>query len=245
MYRFKWEVAPSTGRGDQRIGASRTGGVQRCIRARLTVRGFKDREKTEVERYAGTSTRSAQKVLVSEAVRRGWDLGSADISKAFLQGVTYEELAELTGQPQREVNFYLPQADIPLLRQIPGFETFDPKTEVLHCNKLGTGLVDAPRAFSIKLGMITQKCGFVASAVDPELCYNFGPKGLSCMMTKHVDELKITGEPAMIEYVVHELQKVFGDLTIQWNSFVHCGVQRTQDPQTKEVALDQIKSATQ
>ncbi len=91
--------------------------------------------------------------------------------------------------------------------------------------------------------MITQQCGFVASAVDPELCYNFGPNGLRCLMTKHVDDLKITGEPGMIDYVVSEFQKVFGDLTIQWNTFVHCGVQHTQDPQTFEVTLDQIRFA--
>ena len=37
---------------------------------------------------------------MSEAVLRGWDLVTTDISKAFLQGVTYEELAEaLPDQP--------------------------------------------------------------------------------------------------------------------------------------------------
>ena len=87
---------------------SRSAEAKRTIRARLTVRGFKDSEKGDIDRYAGTSARSSQKVLVSEAVRRGWDIGTTDISKAFLQGVTYEELAQLTGEKQREVNFYLP-----------------------------------------------------------------------------------------------------------------------------------------
>ena len=56
----------------------------RIIRARLTVRGFKDSGKHDVDRYAGTSSRSSQKVVVSEAVARGWDSLSADISMAFL-----------------------------------------------------------------------------------------------------------------------------------------------------------------
>ena len=98
----------------------------RIVRARLTVRGFKDSGKHDVDRYAGTSSRSSQKVVVSEAVCRGWDILSADISKAVLQGVTYEELARLTGTKPREINFYLPAADVPLLRTIPGFEGFDP-----------------------------------------------------------------------------------------------------------------------
>ena len=72
---------------------------------------------------------------------------TADVPKAFLQGVTYEDLAEMTGEPLREVNFYLPADNIPLLRMIPGFEDVNPQTEVLHCDKPGTGLGDAPRAF--------------------------------------------------------------------------------------------------
>ncbi len=44
-------------------------------------------------------------VLVPEAVNHGWDVCTADISKAFLRGVTYKELAEATGEPLREVNF--------------------------------------------------------------------------------------------------------------------------------------------
>ena len=51
----------------------------RIIRARLTVRGFKDSGKGDVDRYAGTSSRSSQKVVVSEAVARGWDILSADL----------------------------------------------------------------------------------------------------------------------------------------------------------------------
>ena len=122
---------------------------QRTIRARLAVRGFKDSECGDIDRYAGTSTRCSQKLIVSEAVRNGWPICSADISKAFLQGVTYEQLVAMTGEPMREVNFYLPANNIPLLRQLPGFENFNPQTEVLHCDKPGTGLVDAPRAFSL------------------------------------------------------------------------------------------------
>ena len=123
----------------------------KVIRARLCLRGFKDHDKEEIAKYAGTSARSSQKILVSEAVRNGWDVCTTDISKAFLQGVTYKELAQLTGEPMREVNFYLPGYNIPMLRQLKGFEDFDPMHEVLHSDKPGTGLVDAPRAFSLKL----------------------------------------------------------------------------------------------
>ena len=136
----------------------------------MTIRGFKDVDKNDVDRYAGTSSKLSQKVIVSEAILRGWDLCTTDISKAFLQGVTCEELAALTGEPVREVNFYLPAYNISMLKQVPGFETFDAQTEVLHCDKPGTGSVDAPRAFSVKLKRLLTKEGKMAVVtVDNEL----------------------------------------------------------------------------
>ena len=148
VLKWKWEQ-PTTAAGSESQSAEAA--RVRVIRARLTIRGFKDQDKNEIARYAGTSSKLSQKAIVSEAVCRKWDLITTDISKAFLQGVTYEELSQLTGEALREVNFYLPQSNIPILRAIPGYENFNPVQEVLHCDKPGTGSVDAPRAFSLKL----------------------------------------------------------------------------------------------
>ena len=57
---------------------------------------------------------------------------TTDVNKAFLQGATYEELAELTGERMREVNFYLPASSVHILKRVPGFEGFSPQTEVLR-----------------------------------------------------------------------------------------------------------------
>ena len=211
VIKFKWDT-PTT-------DVNATGGGQKAeapkpiktIRARLTVRGFKDNQRGDIDRYAGTSSRCSQKVLVSEAVRNGWPICTTDISKAFLQGVTYEELSKLTGDPLREVNFYLPANNIPLLKQLPGFENFDAQNEVLHCDKPGTGLVDAPRAFSIKLRGVTEdKCRMRSSVIDAELCMRHDEGRLSAAMTKHVDDLKLTGSSPRTQHVLSELQKVFG-----------------------------------
>ena len=95
---------------------------------------------------------------------------SADVSKAFLQGVTYKELAELTGEPIRDVSFSLPHSSVPTLQKLQDFHDFDPNHEVLGCTKPGTGLVDAPRAFSIKLARVTRDiCGMQQRSGDPEL----------------------------------------------------------------------------
>ena len=203
--------------------------------------GFKDSERRDIDRFAGTSTRCVQKLLASEAVRNHWPICTADISKAFLLGVAYEQLAKITGEPLREVNFYLPASNIPLLRQIKGCEDFDPQTEILHCDKPGTGLVDAPRAFSIKLkDVIEAKCKMQSSKIDPELCLKHRAGALIALMTKHVDDLKLSGEAEMLNLILKELQLVFGELKVEWHVFTNCGVRHVQDIRTKEITLDQI-----
>ena len=147
----------------------------RYIRARLAVRGFKDRGKDDLMAYAGTAMRWSQRLLVSEAVLRRWPLCALDVKKAFLQGVSYEELAAETGETQREVNFELPASTAAVLRQVPGYESFDHRTEVLHCDKPGTGLRDAPRAFSQKLRKVTDQFGFRGTTADLEHEYMLAP----------------------------------------------------------------------
>jgi len=243
VLKWKWEHDVT----DATSGQSSTKASRRVIRARLTVRGFKDMEKHTVDRYAGTSQRYSQRIIASEAVLRGWDIATTDISKAFLQGVTYAELAQLTGEPLREVNFYLPAANVSLLRQVAGFEDFNPALEVLHCDKPGTGSVDAPRCFSLKLSICTtQDCGMQPSSVDPELCMLHHKDGsgnliLVCLLTKHVDDVKITGERQWIEWVLNKLQATFGKLKILWNEFTNCGVRHTLDKSAQLITLDQIE----
>ena len=104
----------------------------REIRARLTVRGFKDVQGKDLSAFAGTASRAAQRLLTSEAVLRGSDIVSADVPKAFLQGISYADLAVQTGEPLREVSFTVPPATAAKLRKIPDFETFDERREVLR-----------------------------------------------------------------------------------------------------------------
>ena len=238
VIKWKHEVATSSASaGSSAEGAPTT---KKVIRARLTVRGFKDMQAHNLDSYAGTSQRYSQRLVCSEAVLKGWSICTTDISKAFLQGVTYEELSELTGEPIREVNFTLPQQCVGILRQVPGFEDFDEHVEVLHCDKPGTGLVDAPRAFSMKLSMVTKdKCHMMPTSVDNELVVKFDQGHLVCIMAKHVDDLKLTGKTDVIVWVLTQIEKVFGELKIIWHEFTNCGLRHIQDKTTLEISLDQ------
>ena len=64
------------------------------------------------------------------------------------------------------------------------------------------------------------------SSVDPELCMlhvvsDSGVPQLVCLMTKHVDDLKVTGERAWIEWVLEKIQGTFCKLKILWNDFTN------------------------
>ena len=64
-------------------------------------------------------------------------------------------------------------------------------------------------------------------------------KTLVGMLTIHVDDVKIAGEPWFVQETLELLQKEFGQLKILWHDFVNCGVQHSQDKNTKEITLDQ------
>ena len=62
-----------------------------------------------------------------------------DMKKAFLKGVAYEELAALTCETKRKVNFEITTETAAILKTIPGFEHFDHRRDILRNLKPGTG----------------------------------------------------------------------------------------------------------
>eukprot|EP00435_Cladocopium_sp_Y103_P028975 s3195_g7.t1 len=68
----------------------------RKIKARLVAQGVLDKQSTDT--YAGTSHVGVKRLLITVAVQRQWFLWSADISEAFLRGLTFKELHEEGGE---------------------------------------------------------------------------------------------------------------------------------------------------
>ena len=164
---------------------------------------------------------------------------STDISKAFLQGVSYSEIAAETGQPERDVNFDVCSRIVPLVQKLPGFHDWNPIEEVLHCLKPGTGSRDAPRAFSMQFRRATKAFGLVSSLIDSELELLYKDGQLCMMILKHVDDVKMAGPRVQIEALVKHLSQTFGKLTTEWHNFTFCGIKHVQDPSDKEITLDQ------
>ena len=202
------------------------GKEQRIVRMRLALRGFKDLREG-LENFAATGSRQSQRLLSSEvACHPGWKLVAVDVAKAFLQGMTYQEMSKLTGEAEHEVHFDLPAREAEYLKQVPGFEGFDPRKETLKCLKHGTGCRDAPRAFALKLAQFTrsEKIGLQPSLYDSELEYKHVGGRLVLILVKHVDDLKIAGEPREVDALVAHLESGFGKLAYQENNFTVCGL---------------------
>ena len=117
-----------------------------------------------------------------------------DVEKAFLQGQSYAQLAEETGEDLRHVNFRLPIRCIASLRQLQGYDDFNPVMEVLHLIKPGTGLRDAPRAFSRKLKKCTAAFGCTPLRVDDQVECHYRGGCVVMIIAILVDDIKVAGE---------------------------------------------------
>ncbi len=130
-------------------------------------------------------------------------------------GMTFQELLEAL-IPVRTVQFKLAPADVTMLRIFPGFEEFDPKTEVLDMLQAIYGMKDAPRAWKKKLHLVLLEFGFQPIYTDQELCVlhaassQKGQGTLQCILTARVDDLKGPATRAVAGRLLAHLEKNFG-----------------------------------
>ena len=121
--------------------------------------------------------------------------------RAFLKGISYEELAAATGVLLRVVNFELDPDAVEILRQFRGFEAFNLMMEALSNIRPGAGHVDAPRCFGMKLDQAFTKFGAVSCVHDRHLRGHRAAINLlksanassevDFICTDHVDDFKV------------------------------------------------------
>ena len=89
---------------------------QRSIKSRLCCRGFLDKQKSELFKYASTASRLSQKMLISNAALHGWNVESWDVSTAFLRGLTFTQIEQIA----RDLRVPSPLSTRTVLVQVPG-----------------------------------------------------------------------------------------------------------------------------
>ena len=140
----------------------------RSIKARRTIRGFEDLAQ-DVSTYASTATRWGQRLICSVAVQHSWSLFTADVGAAFLRGLTFAELAKLSGDPIRDVSFVPPDGSERFFQELPGLADLHFSTEVLRLLKPAYGLKDAPKAWRTRLDQALQQLGGKSLRTDNSL----------------------------------------------------------------------------
>ena len=207
----------------------------RVCKARLTVRGFQDKDR-HTETFASTASRWGQRIIVMIAVQQQWQLLTADIGAAFLRGLTFQELSSITNQPLRQCSFEFPRRYVEFIRELPGHSDFNPDCDELYMLKPIYGLQDAPRAWRMRLHisliaskaqqLTTDTCLYVWYVTTVECS---GKKMWGALST-HVDDLKITGTVDFTQFILSFLEKEFGALKVQKDKFEHCGLIHEANP---------------
>ena len=195
------------------------------IKARLTVRGFLDRDSPTLEVFAGTASRWAQRLIVAISVQQGWKLLTADVGSAFLKGLTFAQLAELTGEKVRRAAFLPPVGYESFVAELPNCQHFCKLKHELEMLKAIYGLKDAPRAWRKRLHLALVKLRAEQLRTDTNVYIWRASDGkLLAICSTHVDDLKFGGFPDLLDHLLKELSAQFGVLKICRDSFEHCGI---------------------
>ena len=216
---------------------------KRAVRCRMAARGFKDKMKADVDTYSGTASRWGQRAVTATAAMYKYRLWMLDVPKAFLRGLSFEQLSAATGERQLSMQLDLPKGSIPLLRMLPNFEDFDPALEVLETEKPVIGSTVAPKAFSMKLDTVLREAHLVPTQAQPMIYVRHVGRELEQMVSTHVDDLKGCDPPdgRVHNELIKVLEKHFGPLKDRrYGKLEHCGVQHEQseDYSTVDTTMD-------
>eukprot|EP00959_Pyramimonas_sp_CCMP1952_P233689 4883929-Pyramimonas_sp.AAC.1 len=165
----------------------------------------------------GNSKKIKPEVFASTAAcKKQWIIASLDINMAFLRGLTYQELAEATGEKERVVCIILPPGSATVLRSLPGFENYDESKHCLQCLKPGTGTKDAPRAFSLKLRRNARGFGLRPTSYDEEF-----EASNDLLTAKHVYNITMAGTEDTIDKCVKCVEDTFDESVKQLRPIQH------------------------
>ena len=209
----------------------------RIVKSRLTIRGFEDLA-TEVNTFASTASRWGQRIILSVCVQRAWVLFCWDVSSAFLQGLTFKEVAAMSSAPMRVVCFAPPIGSERYFVEVLGSK-YNPMVHVLKALKGIYGLRDAPRLWKNKLHLVLVETGGRLLHTDGSLYAWFESGSLCMLLSTHVDDLKGGGETKIVARVRAHLELNFGTLKVQLKSFEHCGIIHTQSEDNCKIQVHQ------
>ena len=208
----------------------------RIVKARLTIRGFEDLQ-NNLSTFSSTASRWGQRVVCSVAVQRKWTMFTADVATAFLQGLTFKELAALDNTEARVIGFVPPVGSERYFQELE--PSYVPWRDILELLKPAYGLKDAPKAWRTRLVQVLVSTGGTSLHTDPNLFVWFTGGLLTCILSTHVDDLKGAAVEPQAKRILKVLEDSFGKLKVQMRVFEHCGIKHEQSADNETVKLHQ------
>jgi hypothetical protein len=109
-------------------------------------------------------------------------------------------------------------------------EDFDGTTECLSLLKPGFGLKDAPRLWNLALQQVLAEGGLHCVNTDRQLFVKHVNGRLVLLLSVHVDDLKMTGEPDQLESLLKLITAHFDELKVERDTFEHLGLRHVLIP---------------
>ena len=198
--------------------------------SRLCARGFLDPQRYDMPTRSTTATRLSQRLVLSMCTLYNMTMESWDISGAFLKGFSFERVRQLLQRkgistPVRVV------AVVPPANTWRHLAKFDasfavPEHELdewlLICEKPIYGLNDAPLAWQLNIHDHLESQEGCQSVLDENLFF-WKDKGLTALITTHVDDLAVCANRAFLDQQYKALTVKYGKVSQEKLPFSHCG----------------------
>jgi hypothetical protein len=199
------------------------------IKARLCLKGFAEANQNKLATASPTASRIAHRLIYLLSVENSWGLESLDVSTAFLQGWTFQELRE-AGFERQPVAFVPPPDVWNLLAKLdPSYAPIAsaPNEYCLELFKSAYGLKDAPLLWNLRVVSFILSLGLVQSKHDSCVLYLIEESAITLILSLHVDDTLVTGLQPKIDWFHSQLEAKFGAVRRERDSFKHFGVDVT------------------
>ena len=171
------------------------------IKARLVARGYEE-DKSSLRTDSPTCSKEGLRILVSIASSFGWKCHAIDVRAAYLQGDEINR--ELYVKPPKE---------------------FSVEGEVWRLLKTIYGLVDAARAWFLKVNSVLTNLGMLSSELLNESLYYWAPQGkLQGLLAVHVDDFLYAGNDKFKFLVMNKFKTEFQIGSMAEKSFTYLGL---------------------
>ena len=185
------------------------------LKARLCMRGDTEKEKDNVRADSPTAHKDALKLALAVAANEQFELISADIKSAFLQGRSLKRKVFVIPPPEAKQ---------------------DGKLWLMK--KAAYGLIDGSRLFYLQLKEKLEQLGMREVSGNSALFTMHSDGKLIGLVCSHVDDLLMAGNEKFKTILTDKVLKMFKFSKVEWKKFKYLGCQ-VEKLENGDISLNQ------